>query len=33
MDEDTSWTIESMVADLPNGVVYLYYYHQFDRSV
>jgi hypothetical protein len=28
-----SWTIESMVADLPNGVVYLYYFHQFDRPV
>jgi len=29
----TSWTIESMVADLPNGLVYLYYFHQFDRPV
>jgi hypothetical protein len=28
-----SWTIESMVADLPNGVVYLYYFHQFDKPV
>ena len=28
-----SWTIESMVADLPNGIVYLYYFHQFDRPV
>jgi hypothetical protein len=28
-----SWTIESMVADLPNGVVYLYYFHQFDQPV
>ncbi len=29
----TSWTIESLVADLPNGLVYLYYFHQFDRPV
>jgi hypothetical protein len=28
-----SWTIESMVADLPNGIVYLYYFHQFDKPV
>ncbi len=28
-----SWTIESMVADLPNGLVYLYYFYQFDRPV
>ena len=29
----TSWTIASLVADLPNGVVYLYYFYQFDRPV
>lgn len=29
----TSWTIESMVADLSNGIVYLYYFHQFDEPV
>jgi len=29
----TSWTIESLVADLPNGIVYLYYFHQFDKPV
>ena len=29
----TSWTIESLVADLPNGIVYLYYYYQFDKPV
>lgn len=29
----TSWTRESMVADLPNGIVYLYYFHQFDEPV
>jgi hypothetical protein len=28
-----SWTIESMVADLPNGLVYLYYFHQFDKPL
>lgn len=28
-----SWTIESLVADLPKGVVYLYYFYQFDRPV
>jgi hypothetical protein len=29
----TSWTLESLLADLPNGIVYLYYFHQFDRPV
>jgi membrane protease YdiL (CAAX protease family) len=29
----TSWTIESLLADLPNGVLYLYYFHQFDKPV
>lgn len=29
----TSWTIKSLVADLPNGIVYLYYFHQFDRPL
>jgi len=29
----TSWTIESLVADLPNGVVHLYYFHQFDKPL
>jgi hypothetical protein len=29
----SSWTLESMVADLPNGIVYLYYFHQFDKPV
>jgi hypothetical protein len=28
-----SWTIESLVADLPNGLVYLYYFYQFDKPV
>ncbi len=29
----SSWTIASLVADLSNGVVYLYYFYQFDRPV
>jgi len=29
----SSWTIESMVADLPNGIVYLYHFHQYDQPV
>jgi hypothetical protein len=33
VEEDTSWTLESMVADLPHGIVYLYYFYQYDRPV
>jgi hypothetical protein len=33
VDGGTGWTVSSMVADLPNGLVYLYYFHQFDRPV
>lgn len=33
MDGGASWTIESMVADLTNGKVYLYYFHQFDSPI
>jgi hypothetical protein len=33
VEEDTGWTIESMVADLPHGIVYLYYFYQYDRPV
>lgn len=29
----SGWTIESMLADLPNGVVYLYTYYQFDHPL
>jgi len=29
----TSWTLESLVADLTNGKVYLYYFHQYDKPV
>jgi len=32
-DGGASWTIESMVADLPNGIVYLYYFYQYDQPV
>jgi hypothetical protein len=28
-----SWTVGSILADLSNGIVYLYYFHQFDRPV
>jgi hypothetical protein len=31
--EGASWTIESMAADLTSGIVYLYFYHQFDKPV
>ena len=33
LDGGASWTISSLLADLPNGVVYLYFFHQFDRPV
>jgi hypothetical protein len=33
MEGVAGWTIESLTADLPNGVVYLYYFHQFDQPV
>jgi hypothetical protein len=29
----TSWTRQSLVADLPNDTIYLYYFCQFDRPV
>jgi hypothetical protein len=32
-DEGASWTIESMAADLKDGIVYLYFYHQFDKPL
>jgi hypothetical protein len=28
-----SWTVESLVADLPHGIVHLYYFHQFDKPL
>jgi len=33
MERGASWTIESLVADLVNGVIYLYYYYQYDHPV
>jgi hypothetical protein len=29
----SSWTLESLLADLPHGLVYLYYFRQFDKPV
>jgi hypothetical protein len=31
--ERPTWTIETMVADLVNGVVYIYFFYQFDQPV
>jgi hypothetical protein len=33
LEGNSSWTIESMVADLPHGIVYLYYFYQYDKPV
>jgi len=33
VEGNSSWTIESMVADLPHGTVYLYYFYQYDKPV
>jgi len=33
VEGSSGWTIESMIADLPNGIVYLYYFYQYDRPV
>lgn len=33
LEKGSSWTIETMVADLVNGVVYIYYFFQYDRPV
>jgi hypothetical protein len=33
VEANSSWTIESMVADLPHGIVYLYYFYQYDKPV
>ena len=32
-EESASWTIETLVADLVNGVVYLYYFYQYENPV
>jgi len=31
--ESSSWTIETLVADLVNGVIYLYYFYQYENPV
>jgi len=31
--ESQSWTIETLVADLTNGILYLYYFYQYDYPV
>ncbi len=31
--EGASWTIETLVADLVNGVIYLYFFYQYDNPV
>lgn len=31
--EGLSWTIETLVADLVNGVIYIYYFHQYHNPV
>jgi len=33
MEKGASWTIETMVADLVHGDVYIYYFFQYDRPV
>jgi hypothetical protein len=33
VDKGASWTIESLAADLVNGIVYLYYFYQYDSPV
>jgi hypothetical protein len=33
VEQSSSWTVGSMVADLTKGIVYLYYFHQFDSPV
>ena len=33
VEAGTGWTLESLIADLPRGLIYLYYFHQFERPV
>jgi hypothetical protein len=33
VESGNSWTIATLVADLPNGLIYLYYFYQFDQPV
>jgi hypothetical protein len=30
-EEGASWTIETMIVDLVNGILYIYYFYQYDR--
>jgi hypothetical protein len=29
----SSWTLETLLADLPNGVIYIYYFYQYDQPL
>jgi hypothetical protein len=33
VDKGSSWTIETMVVDMVNGIVYIYYFYQYDRPL
>lgn len=33
VEKGGSWTISTLVADLTNGIIYLYYFYQYDRPV
>lgn len=33
VDRGSSWTIETMVVDMAKGIVYIYYFYQYDRPV
>lgn len=33
VENGPSWTLESLAADLVNGIVYLYYFYQYDKPV
>jgi hypothetical protein len=33
VDGGSSWTIETMVVDMVNGIVYIYYFYQYDQPV
>lgn len=33
VEQGSSWTLETLVADLVNGVVYIYYFYQYDRPL
>ena len=33
VEDRNGWTIESLLADLSKGLVYIYYFHQFDKPI